>query len=138
MKARLVALCQDLGLSQRQFSISLGLSPGYLGNLKDDVTVGVVNKILVTYPRVSMPWLVAGQGAMYVQEPLTKDLSSYIVQENKELKKENKELYAEVVLLRERLSKLEDSYNRVGIAADHDQTTYYRTFKHYDSDKDHK
>ena len=135
MKARLVALCQDLGLSQRQFSISLGLSPCYLGNLKDDVTVGVVNKILVTYPRVSMPWLVAGQGEMYIQEPLTEDLTSYIVQENKELKKENKELYAEVILLRERLSQLESSRNRVDIAADGSSPVYYRTFKNRDPDK---
>ena len=135
MQKRLFALCDALGMSRRQFSKSVGQSAAYLGNLKDDITVGVLNNILATYPQVNMVWLVKGEGEMFIQEPLKEDLSSYIMQENKELKKENKELYAEVVLLRNQIKRMEDNYGRVDIAADNDLPTYFRTFKNYDADK---
>ena len=135
MQKRLFALCDALGISRRQFSKSVGQSAAYLGNLKDDITVGVVKNILAAYPQVNMVWLVKGEGEMFIQEPLKEDLSGYIMQENKELKKENKELYAEVVLLRNKLDQMERSYGRMGMAADTDAPTYYRTFKKYDDEK---
>lgn len=135
MQKRLFELCNALGVSRRQFSMKIGLSAAYLGNLKDDITVGVVNKILVAYPQVSMAWLVTGKGDMFVHEPLSEDLSSYIIQENKELKKENKELYAEIVLLRDKLSTMETNYTQVGMAAEPGTVSYYRTFKNFDKDK---
>ena len=109
MQKRLFALCDALEMSRRQFSKSVGQSAAYLGNLKDDITVGVLNNILATYPQVNMVWLVKGEGEMFIQEPLKEDLSSYIIQENKELKKENKELYAEVVLLRNQIKRMEEN-----------------------------
>lgn len=135
MKKRMLALCDALGISRRQFSISIGQSAPYVGNLKEDITVGVVNNILATYPQVNMTWLVTGKGEMFVQEPMKEDLSGYIMQENKELKKENRELYAEVVLLRDKLIKLEKSAVRMDVAADGDPLPYYRTINNYDKDK---
>lgn len=135
MQKRLFDLCDALEISRRQFSMNIGRSAAYVGNLKDDITVDVVNKILAIYPQVSMTWLVTGKGNMFVKEPLTEDLSSYIMQENKELKKENKELYAEIVLLRDKLSAMEIKYAQVGVAAESESVPYYRILKKNDKDK---
>lgn len=127
IQKRLFALSKALAPSNRQFGVSIGQSPAYLSNVKDDISLSVVNNILATYPQVDLVWLVSGKGEMFIQEPMKEDLSNYIKEENRELKKENKELYAEVVLLRDKIRQLEEMGHSIGLAADQERPTYFRT-----------
>ena len=62
MKQRILALCSALGLSQSKFSVSIGKSSGYVGNLPGDISSDVLKSIINTYPQVSLYWLLTGEG----------------------------------------------------------------------------
>lgn len=71
-----------------------------------DITVGVANNIYTAFPQVNLLWLITGKGDILLKEPLTQELSDYLQTENKELKKENKELLLEVGRLQGIVSEL--------------------------------
>lgn len=118
MQERLIALCDALGLSRREFSVSIGKTCTYVSSLNKDITVSVLNNILVTYPNVNLMWLITGKGDILLKEPIKEELSDYIQTENKALKKENKELLLEVGRLQGIISELKKGRAQMDIAAD--------------------
>ncbi|MBC2840616.1 hypothetical protein [Robiginitalea sp. SC105] len=64
---RLIQFIQHIGLSARQFDLSIGASNGYtLRMKKNNASVGsdVIETILRTYPDLNVVWLLTGEGAM--------------------------------------------------------------------------
>ena len=64
MKDRLIAFLKYLGIGQNKFAKNVGLSRGYVNNIKDNITIRTVDKILKAYPELNKSWLLTGEGEM--------------------------------------------------------------------------
>lgn len=66
IKDRLFHLAQQEGLSMRKFEEKCGLGRGNISNMKSDGSIGSdkLAKIIDTYPKVAIEWLLIGQGEM--------------------------------------------------------------------------
>lgn len=68
---RIMLFLNEIGLSARQFDISIGTANGYtLRMKKNNASVGsdVIEKIINTYPQINLVWLITGQGTMFVDK----------------------------------------------------------------------
>lgn len=68
---RIITLINSLGLSARQFDISIGTANGYTLRMeKNNASVGsdVIERIIKTYPHINLVWLITGAGPMFVEE----------------------------------------------------------------------
>lgn len=68
---RLIQFIEHVGLSARQFDISIGAANGYtLRMKKNHASVGsdVLENILRTYPQLNVVWLLTGKGQMLNQK----------------------------------------------------------------------
>jgi len=68
---RILFLIKSMGMSVRQFDISIGASNGYTLRMnKNRASVGsdVLEKIVEKYPKVNLNWLVTGRGTMFQTE----------------------------------------------------------------------
>ncbi len=64
---RLIQFISHIGMSARQFDISIGASNGYtLRMKKNQASVGsdVIETILKVYPQLNVAWLITGEGEM--------------------------------------------------------------------------
>jgi hypothetical protein len=64
---RLMQFIKHVGLSARQFDISIGAANGYtLRMSKNNASVGsdVIENILQAYPNLNVEWLITGEGEM--------------------------------------------------------------------------
>ncbi len=104
---RLIALREELQLSERAFSDSIGKSVSYINTLKKEnssPSLTVLTSIIDTYPQVSLYWLALGVGSMYLSD----EESKFLTEEKKsssnkdykilfeEYRKENAELRKEL------------------------------------------
>jgi phage repressor protein C with HTH and peptisase S24 domain len=73
---RLALFISHLGISERKFSESAGLSHGLIGAIKKGTSFGVdkLEKILVIYPDLNVNWLVTGKGSMLVDPNVEVDV----------------------------------------------------------------
>ncbi len=118
IQKRLYDLADALGISNREFSRSIGKSASYLPTLANDISLNVAVKILTVYPQVNIVWLVTGEGEMFLTKPMVPDLQDYILKENSRLNSENKELIEEIGRLKERISQLKKEVVHLDIAAE--------------------
>ena len=66
---RIFSIIQSLGMSARQFDMSIGASNGYtLRMKKNNASVGsdILERIVEKYPFVNINWVVTGHGTMFV------------------------------------------------------------------------
>ncbi len=64
---RLIQFIQHVGLSARQFDLSIGASNGYTLRMKKNrASIGsdVIENILRIYPQLNVVWLLTGEGSM--------------------------------------------------------------------------
>ena len=127
---RLCELADTLGISNREFSRSIGMSENYVASLSNDISLGVVNKILIAYPQVNVVWLVTGKGDRLIKPNSSDAAQDYIIKENRELKEKNEKLteqntklFAEISVLRYRLSQKEQGYSGL-VAESNDAESY--------------
>lgn len=106
VRDRLIALCEALELSRREFSISIGRTSTYVTSLNNDITSGVLNDILITYPQVNIMWLITGKGEKFITPEPTDALFQHLKEENKELKIRNEELNREIGKLQEQIKEI--------------------------------
>jgi hypothetical protein len=64
MKKRLTEFLAYLKIGQDKFAKNVGLSRGYVNNLKDNITAKTVDKIISVYPELNKDWLFTGRGEM--------------------------------------------------------------------------
>lgn len=106
VRDRLIALCEALELSRREFSISIGRTSTYVTSLNNDITSGVLNDILIIYPQVNIMWLITGKGEKFITPEPTDALFQHLKEENKELKIRNEELNREIGKLQEQIKEI--------------------------------
>ena len=84
---RIVDFINHMGMSVRQFDISIGAANGYtLRMKKNNASVGsdVIERIVNKYPRISIEWLITGKGNMFKDEKreddslVSEDIEKYI------------------------------------------------------------
>lgn len=113
---RIKSLIKEQGLSDRAFSMSIGIPPMTLSSMfkrNSDPSALFIATIITVYPKVSAEWLLRGEGEMYktVSENNNIDESQYVsikkyerivnlfgqtASELKEMALENKRLYEEI------------------------------------------
>lgn len=64
VKDRLVAFIKAMNLSQSRFEKSVGLSNGYVNNIRVSIQPKTLQKIALTYPDLNTSWLITGEGEM--------------------------------------------------------------------------
>jgi hypothetical protein len=74
MKERLTEFLAYLKIGQDKFAKNVGLSRGYVNNLKDNITAKTVDKIISVYPELNKDWLLTGKGEMLKSDPSQKKL----------------------------------------------------------------
>ena len=93
--SRLAALTEDLHISERAFSDSIGKSTSYINTLKKEnssPSLSVVTSILDAYPKVNLYWLVLGVGSMYLSD---EDAKTFTEEKNQSTNKDYKALFEE-------------------------------------------
>ena len=72
VKQRLEQFIKYRNLTTRQFELKVGLSNGYVRNIRKSITQDKLEQITHTYPELSKEWLIFGEGDMvkcYFDEP---------------------------------------------------------------------
>jgi hypothetical protein len=68
---RIVDFIHEMDMSVRQFDISIGAANGYTLRMeKNNASVGsdVIERIVKTYPKLNLVWLITGKGPMYIED----------------------------------------------------------------------
>ncbi len=103
---RILSFITHLGISARQFDLSIGTANGYtLRMYKNNASIGsdVIERIVKTYPQINLVWLITGKGSMFIEaiEPKTIDndkIEAFIQEQlNKRWSEEKKELLDEIM-----------------------------------------
>lgn len=69
VKERLMRFIKHLGIGQRKFEMSVGLSNGYINSLKRSPSAEKVQMIIGQYPELNIDWLLSGEGDMLKSAP---------------------------------------------------------------------
>lgn len=75
VKDRIITYIKYTGISQKKFEETVGISNGYVNNVKASPSSTVLQKIFGAYPELNKDWLLTGEGPM-----LTSDLSGSVHQ----------------------------------------------------------
>lgn len=68
IKERIQILARNAGLSERQFSLSIGKSESFIRTIKENVGSDTIRNILIAYPDVNPYWLLLGTGDMFIKD----------------------------------------------------------------------
>lgn len=77
VKDRIITYIKHTGISQKKFEETVGISNGYVNNVKASPSSTVLQKIFGAYPELNKDWLLTGEGPM-----LTSDLSGSVHQQS--------------------------------------------------------
>lgn len=114
--------------SEKEFLKALELPEAKLSEArkgKSSFRADDIGKILMSFEEINGHWIMTGKGDMLLQPDNNLSNSSFILQEYKNLKEENRELLKEIGKLKERIKILQDDYTHSGIAAESIDTEYY-------------
>lgn len=75
VKDRIITYIKYIGISQKRFEETVGVSNGYVNNVKASPSSTVLQKIFSACPDLNKDWLLTGEGPM-----LTSDLSGSVSQ----------------------------------------------------------
>lgn len=75
VKERIIAYIKDTGISQKKFEETVGVSNGYVNNVKASPSSTVLQEIFSAFPEINRDWLLTGDGPM-----LTSDLPGSVHQ----------------------------------------------------------
>lgn len=64
VKDRLKTFIQYKNLSIRQFTIMIGVSEGYVANIRSSIQPDKINSIAKCFPELNTGWLLTGEGPM--------------------------------------------------------------------------
>jgi len=63
-KSRLIDFLSYLGMGQNAFEKKVGISNGYINNVKNSIGSEIISKISAAYPELDTSWLLSGEGEM--------------------------------------------------------------------------
>ena len=73
-KTRLLDFIKSKGIGQGAFEKSVGLSNGYINNLKSSPSSASLQKILCKYPELNENWLLTGNGQMLKNTDIIREI----------------------------------------------------------------
>ena len=105
---RLHSIAVELGLSDRAFAINCGQRNDLINKTGLTLTNDVVRSILQTYPKLSLTYVLWGEGEMFNND---ENINSYVLDIFKVMNRDLQQKNAEIALLKEELKafKNEDS-----------------------------
>lgn len=68
-KSRLIDFLAYLGIGQNAFEKKVGISNGYINNVKNSIGSKIISKISAAYPELDTGWLLNGEGEMLKNNP---------------------------------------------------------------------
>lgn len=68
VKDRLLLFLKYKGIGQSKFEEKVGISRGYISNLRESPTSKIMLKIFSAFPEINQTWLLSGYGNMLVGE----------------------------------------------------------------------
>lgn len=68
VKERLIEYIKFKRISARKFSISIGVSPGYVNSISKSIQPDKLSSITAQYPDLNPEWLLTGEGEMLKAE----------------------------------------------------------------------
>ena len=113
VKNRIIEFSMLKNISIHKFEMSIGVSNGYIKNLKAQPGEDIIRKILLKYPELNRVWLLTGEGEMLRAETQcnsgTADSSrtDRLIESNLELIRQHGELIRQQGELIEMLKKLQ-------------------------------
>lgn len=124
IKERMISLAESLNISARDFSKRIGKDPSYIKGIKKEISTDVLRNINLTFPRINIMWIITGEGEKFLSEShynsSNDNLTSYLIEKNKELEEKNEELLIEIGKLKGQLNIIKDyarQENDAGCAA---------------------
>lgn len=64
VKDRIRDYIKHKGISERKFSMSIGVSPTYISSMRKSLQPDKMNRIVEKYPDLNLQWLMTGEGEM--------------------------------------------------------------------------
>jgi len=118
IQARLKAVCEALGISMRQFSLSIGRSAGFINSLRktkgDGITSDLLSKISEVYPMVNRDYILEGNGEPLLDETDTLSVFPHTFQPQADNYKELCMAYRQDLAdAREEIKRLRDAYYKL-------------------------
>lgn len=68
VKDRIITYIKYTGISQKKFEETVGISNGYVNNVKASPSSTVLQKIFGAYPELNKDWLLTGEGPMLASD----------------------------------------------------------------------
>lgn len=103
VKQRLIELCDALNITPNSFSQRIGKSRSFIKGITKDIGSDALREIYLTFPEVNILWIITGEGDKFLKNDVSlsnnENLTSYLKEENKELKEEMKRLIKENAIL---------------------------------------
>lgn len=87
-KERLKSYCKSVGLTVKEFEVSIGASNGYVNSISKGIGEDKLSIIIEKFPNLSIEWLLTGKGKMLKEEEVTEVEDSYYKELYFEMKKE--------------------------------------------------
>ena len=72
VKQRLVQFIKYKRISQKKFEETIGVSNGYINNLKSTPRGLIIQKIILNFPELSRVWLLTGEGEMIIDHNVSR------------------------------------------------------------------
>lgn len=85
---RLMQFIEYVGISARQFDLSIGAGNGYVLRMKKNkASIGsdVIETIVEHYPQLNLIWLITGEGEMLNEEPELLEFNDLPIEKQKEI-----------------------------------------------------
>ena len=76
-KERLKSYCKSVGLTVKEFEVSIGASNGYVNSISKGIGEDKLSIIIEKFPNLSIEWLLTGKGKMLKEEVVTEVEDSY-------------------------------------------------------------
>lgn len=73
VKERLTKYLKINGISQRKFEIAVGLSNGYVNNIRKSIQPDKIEQISTQYPELNTGWLMTGVGEMLINNSIVRE-----------------------------------------------------------------
>ena len=103
VKERLIELCEAMNTTPNQFSQDIGKNREFIRKIVGEIGSDVLRNINRIFPNINIMWIITGEGEKFLKNDITlsnnENLSSYLKEENKELKEEVKRLIKENAIL---------------------------------------
>lgn len=117
VKDRIVKITKHFKLSQRAFSVKLGLSNNYVNKIHNEISTQALRNILREFPSVNVVWIITGEGEMLLPEDsvssvFLKNKLDELISDNKKLQEKNEELIRQVGYLQGQVDLLTGNHSQ--------------------------